>query len=73
MPIDEENINEISNHVPLGGWRRNSKLTISKHIWKIDILSIFCEVAFSLLSQDLTNDERILVQVIAWCRQATSP
>ena len=66
MPIDEENINEISNHVPLGGWEINYKLVISKHIWKIDIFGISCEFAFRLLPQDLTDDEWILVQVIAW-------
>ena len=37
-----------------------------------DVWVIFCELAFRWMSLDLTDDESTLVQVMAWCRQATS-
>ena len=32
----------------------------------------FCEIALTWKPQDLTDDKSTLVQVMAWCRQATS-
>ena len=34
--------------------------------------SISCEIALRWMSLDLTDDKLTLVQVMAWCRQATS-
>ena len=38
----------------------------------IDGWGISCDIALRWMSLDLTDDESILVQVMAWCRQATS-
>ena len=39
---------------------------------RTDILSIYSEIAFKWMSQNLTDDNLTLVQVMAWCRQATN-
>ena len=49
----------------------NIKLVIFKFMSRIDILSISCDIELSWMPQDLTDDQSILVQVMAWCRQAT--
>ena len=38
----------------------------------IDGWGISCELALRWMSLDLTDDKSTLVQVVAWCRQATS-
>ena len=38
----------------------------------IDSWSISCELALRWMSLDFTDDKSTLVQVMAWCRQATS-
>ena len=38
----------------------------------IDGWGIVCEIALRWMSLDLTDDNATLVQVMAWCRQATS-
>ena len=38
----------------------------------INILSIFQEIAFGRMPQDLTDDQSVLVQVLAWCRQSAT-
>ena len=38
----------------------------------IDGLGISCEIALIGMSLDFTDDQSTLVQVMAWCRQATS-
>ena len=38
----------------------------------IDDWPISCEIALPGMSQDLTDDKSTLIQVMAWCRQATS-
>ena len=38
----------------------------------IDGWGISCEIALISMSLDLTDDQSTLVQVMAWCRQATS-
>ena len=38
----------------------------------IDGWGISCELAFIWMSLDLTDDKSTMVQVTAWCRQATS-
>ena len=44
----------------------------SEPITMIDGWDIFCEIALRRMSLDLTDDESTLVQVMAWCHQATS-
>ena len=48
------------------------KLVIFKLVPRLNILSISCEIVLRWTPQDLTDDKSILVQVMAWCRQATS-
>ena len=50
----------------------NLILVIFKPISRRDIFSISCETALRWMQQHLTDDESTLVQVMAWCRQATS-
>ena len=45
----------------------NFKLILTINIW-----SIFCEISIRWLPQSLTDHKSTLVQVMAWCRQATS-
>ena len=66
-------------------WRYNSvnSLAHGKFEWKFwslifQIISVIdgwgssCELALRWMSLDLTDDKSTLVQVMAWCRQATS-
>ena len=55
-------------HWPLGDFR----YAILKPILVIDGWSVSSEIALSQMSLDLTDDKPILVQVMAWCHQATS-
>ena len=48
------------------------KYIIFKQILVIDGWGISCEIALILMPLDFTDDQSTLVQVIAWCRQATS-
>ena len=43
-----------------------------KRILVIDAWGISCEIDLIWMSQDFTDDQSTLVQVMAWCRQATS-
>ena len=43
-----------------------------KQILVIDSWGISCKIALIWMSQDFTDDQSTLVQVMAWCRQATS-
>ena len=49
-----------------------SKLATFKFISRIDILSIACEIALRWMPKDLADCYSTLIQVMAWCRQATS-
>ena len=48
------------------------KYVIFKQILVIDGWDIFCQIALIWISLDFTNDQSALVQVMAWCHQATS-
>ena len=48
------------------------KLVIFKLVSRINIMSISCKIVLRWTPLDLTDDKSTLVQVIAWCRQATS-
>ena len=50
----------------------NFRHVIFKQILVIDGWGISCEIALIWMSLDLTDDQSTLVQVMAWCRQATS-
>ena len=57
----------INSMVP-GKFQWNFRYVIFKWILVIDA----CEIALIWMSLDLTDDQSTLVQVMAWCRQATS-
>ena len=51
----------------------NFKCVILQHVCNMfDISSFFSEIAFRIMPQDLSDDKLTLVQVMAWCHQATS-
>ena len=62
----------IFNSLAPGKFEWNFRYVIFKGILVIDDWGISCEIALIWMSQDLTDDKSTLVQVMAWCRQATS-
>ena len=50
----------------------NFRHVIFKQILVIDGWCICCEIALIWMSLDFADDQSTLVQVMAWCRQATS-
>ena len=60
------------NSLALGRCDCYLRLVIFKLTSGIDILSFPCEIALWWMPQDHTDDQSTLVQVTAWCRQATS-
>ena len=63
---------ECFNSLVPGKFERNFKYVIFKRILVTDCWSISCEISLILMSLDCTDDQSTLVQVMAWCRQATS-
>ena len=57
---------------PRGGFDCSLESVNFKLISMINIWSIFCEIAIRWMPQHLTDHFSTLVQVMAWCRQATS-
>ena len=57
-------------HWPLGN--ENFKHEIFKQIFVIDGWGISCYITLIWMSLDFTDDQSTLVQVMAWCCQATS-
>ena len=62
----------FSNTLAHGKFERKFRHVIFKHILVIGGWGIFCEIAPLWMSLDFTDDESTLVQVMAWCREATS-
>ena len=60
------------NSLAPGGFDYSLKLVNFRLISTINILSIFCEFAIRWMPQHLTDHKSTLVQVMAWCRQASS-
>ena len=58
--------------VPLGDVAMNFNHIIFKLLIQNSRLGTRCETTLMCKQLDLTNDKSILVQVMAWCRQATS-
>ena len=63
--------NKINSLAP-GRFQQNLRKTIFKLILVIDGCDISSEIALRWTSLDLSDDKSILVQVMAWCHQATS-
>ena len=59
-------------HWPLADLREIWEKVIFKLILMIGGWGIFCKIALRWMSMDLTDDKSTLVQMMAWCRQATS-
>ena len=59
------------NSLAPGGLDYSLKLVNFTLFSTINILSIFCEIAIRWMPQHLTHHQSTLVQVMAWCRQAT--
>ena len=60
------------NSLAPGKFAWNFRQVIFKQILVIDDWGISCEIALIWMSLDFTDDQSTLVQVMAWCRQATS-
>ena len=60
------------NSLAPGKFEWNFRHVIFKHILVIDGWGISCEIAQIWTSLDFTHDQSTLVQVMAWCHQATS-
>ena len=60
------------NPMASGKFEWNFWYVIFKQILVIDAWGISCEIALIWMSQDFTDNQSTLVQVMAWCRQATS-
>ena len=60
------------NSLAPGKFEWNFKHVIFKQILLLDGWGNSCETALIWMSLDITDDQSTLVQVMAWCRQATS-
>ena len=65
---DHPYINSLSH----GRYNSNSESVISEYISWIKFVSTACEISPSLMPQNTFADKSTLVQVMAWCHQATS-
>ena len=59
-------------HWPLGDLKKNLRKIVLKLILVTDGCDVSSEIALRWTSLDLSDDKSTLVQVMAWCRQATS-
>ena len=64
--------NNYLTHWPLGNLNEILDMEFSNRFLLNVDLDISCEIALIWMSLDFTDDQSILVQVKAWCRQATS-
>ena len=62
----------LVNPLAPGKFEWNFRHVIFKQILVIGGWGISCEIALIWMSLDFTEDQSTLVQVMAWCRQATS-
>ena len=62
----------LFNSLAPGKFQWNFRHVIFKQILVIDGWGIACEIAQIWMSLVFTDDQSTLVQVMAWCRQATS-
>ena len=64
---------ELSSRLTYIGSRALSTLdAIDEHMLRIKFESTSCEIPLRWMSQNTFDDKSTLVQVMAWCRQATS-
>ena len=67
-----QNTSILFNSLAPGRFEGNLRRVIFKLILMIGGWDIFCKIVLRSMSMDLTDDKSTLVQVMAWCRQATS-
>ena len=67
-PFARQHFNFLAN----GIFEDNFRWAIVELISVIDNWGISCETALCWFSMDLTDDKSALVQVLAWCHQASS-
>ena len=65
-------IMQVVNSLTPGKFEWNLKYLIFKRILVMDGWGISCGIALIWMSLDFTDDQSTLVQVMAWCHQATS-
>ena len=72
QPIQFTNFTRGLTHWPLGDFN----IILEKMIFKLILVTGGCdistEIALRWTSRDLSDDKSTLVQIMAWCRQATS-
>ena len=61
-----------ASHWPLGDFKEIFRKVIFQLILVVDGWSISCKMVLKWMPMDLTDSKSTLVQVMAWCRQATS-
>ena len=61
----------LINTLATGRFQRNFRKVIFQLILVIDGWSISCKIVLKWMPMDLTDGKSTLVQVMAWCRQAT--
>ena len=71
LNIDSGDLYTINSLAP-GIFEWNFKYVIFTWILVIDGWGICCEIVLKWMSLDFTDDQSTLVQVMAWCHQATS-
>ena len=64
--------NSMKYHSTQCGLKWNFRWVLFKPIRVIDDWDTCCEIALRRMSLDLTDEKSTLVQVMAWCRQATT-
>ena len=60
------------NSLAPGRFQRNFRKVIFQLILVIDGWSVSCKIVLKWMPMDLTEGKSTLVQVMSWCRQATS-
>ena len=70
--VSTPNVTLKFNSLAPGKFEWNFGYVIFKQILVIDAFGICCEIALIWMSLDFTDDQSTLVQVMAWCCQATS-
>ena len=72
VPGHVSSMTRVFNSLAPGKFEWNFRYVIVKWILVIDGRGISCEIALIWMSLDFTDDQSTLVQVMAWCHQATS-
>ena len=72
LKLDLVELLSLINSLAPGKFEQNFRHVIFKQILVIDGGGICCEIALIWMSLDFTDDQSTLVQVMAWCQQATS-